>query len=78
MYSETSSETHVSHVPEFHIDRILASTFGLLVVPSKIKSDPDTDYHQGLYVLTHPIKQVSKIWFRARPGHGKPFKTTFF
>jgi hypothetical protein len=70
MYSETSSETHVSHVPEFHIDRILPCTFGLLVVPTKVKCDPETDYHKGLYVLTHSVKQVSKIWIRSRPGHG--------
>lgn len=70
IYAEDSAETHVSHVPEFQIGKIIPCKFGLLVLPSEFKKDSVTDYSKKIYILTHPVKQVSKLWIKARPGHG--------
>jgi len=70
IYAENSAESHVSHIPEFQITNVMPCKFGLIVVPSKLKKDPSTN-SKSIFILTHPIKQVSKIWIKLRPGSGK-------
>lgn len=72
LYAEGKSESHVAFVAEFQIERILAWPSGLLVIPVKqVPSEiNDTNDSRYLYALTHPAKQVSRIWVKA-PGNGK-------
>ena len=74
MYCEESSETHVTYFPEFCIDRLVPCEAGLVVIPSRSSGDNlgnETSADKRLYILTHPLKQVSKIWSKMHPSQGK-------
>jgi hypothetical protein len=71
LYAEGKSESQVSYMAEFQIEEVLSSPFGLIVVPQKQVSDEiDSNDSKFLYALTHPSKQVSRIWLKS-PGSGK-------
>lgn len=71
IFAENSSETFVAYMPDFHIEKVIPCKFGLLVVPSTKGVASEGEEERHLYVLTHPIKQVSKIGQRCNPITGK-------
>ncbi|CAG7822626.1 unnamed protein product [Allacma fusca] len=68
LYSENSCDSQVTYLPEFHIERILPCNLGLLVIPVRQDSDSSSSPDKNLYILSHPIKQVSRVWFRSNPA----------
>jgi hypothetical protein len=67
LYADGRNESHVAYMPEFQIDRVIPATGGLIVVPDR-QFNNTTEDSKFLYILTHPIKQVSRIWARSQPG----------
>jgi len=68
-YADGRNESHAAYMPEFYIDKVVDTASGIIVVPDKslINSAEDSKF---LYILTHPIKQVSRIWCKTQPGSG--------
>lgn len=71
IFSESSVENYVAYMPEFQIDKVIPCKYGLLVVPYlKGSYASDMEEEKFLYVLTHPIKQVSKVCQRCNSAQG--------
>lgn len=71
MFAENGSESFVIYMPEFQIEGTISCKYGLLVVPVPRGPSCEGDEDRFLYVLTHPIKQVSKISQKCGLGSGK-------
>lgn len=62
LFHENTFDNHVAYMPEFHIGEVFACSYGLLVVPSKNVTACESNEDKYIYALTHPVKQVSRLW----------------
>lgn len=75
LYADGKSESHVAYMAEFQIDRVVHTPHGLIVIPIQQIPNDANDSHDSkyLYVLTHPAKQVSRVWVKASGNGNKKF-----
>lgn len=80
LYADGKSETHVAYMAEFQIDRAVPISYGLLVLPIKQNPMEVSEHHDSkfIYALTHPAKQVSRVWIKVGNGSCSIWRLWFY